>query len=100
MKIDRFVKVMLVIIAGLLFLNCFNNGPDILSRKAKAVIPGFMETGKTYSCGGVGPGYLYTVISVDKDSGWIRAKTKSNGIGGDSEQWVNTAKLDHCTESK
>ncbi len=96
MKTDRFVKAMLVIIAGLLFLNCIDNGSVISPTKAST--PAFLQVGKTYNCSGVGAGYEYTIISTDKESGWIRAKAKSNGIQPDSESWVNTSLLNHCSE--
>ena len=106
MKTDsRFVKVMLVLIASLLFLNCFKDGETsvfngILGPKVEASAPSFLQDGKSYSCGGVGSGYSYTIIGREKDSAWIRAKFKSSGMGGDGEAWVNTAALDHCVENK
>jgi hypothetical protein len=104
MKTDRFVKVMLVIIAGLLFLNCVkDNGSggvsDILGTKIKASVPAFMEQGKIYYCQSAG-GHTYTVSSIDKESGWIRAKAKSSTFEAEGDVWVNTSLLYDCRESK
>ncbi len=99
MKTDRFVKVMLVIIAGLLLLNCFkDNGggiSDVFGTKAKATAtaPAFLEKGKTYRCYS-NVGLDYEILEVDKESGWIKA----NYILGanPSTEWINTANLNSC----
>ena len=91
MKTDRFVKVMLVIIAGLLLLNCIDKG-SVISPPIKANAPAFLETNKTYEC--ANPGGLsvsYKITKIDKDSGWI----EDNGT-----RWVNTAIFFYCEEVK
>ena len=97
MKTDIFVKVMLVIIAGLLFLNCFNSGSSIFPPKAKASVPDFFTVGKTYKC--AIPAYMgsmsgissdITIASIDKDDGWIQNKEGS---------WENTSLYHRCQET-
>ncbi len=102
MKTDRFVKAMLVIIAGLLLLNCFkDNGGGIsvpfLETKAKASVPAFIQKGNSYEC--YNPVTLYSmqkeggdkIIQIDSDSGWIEAEGKTWG-----KRWINTAHLTGC----
>ena len=94
MKTDRFVKVMLVIIAGLLLLNCFNNGSGIFPPKAKASVPAFIQVGNSYSCGGAGMLYNITkedqIMQIDSNNGWIEI----NGKLG--KRWINAANLYGC----
>ena len=94
---DRFVKVMLVIIAGLLFLNCFKDGgssriSDTFGTKVSATAPAFLEKGKSYNCFGDGSmNQERKVKTIDKDSGWIEL---------DNGTWVNLSLQHRCTESK
>lgn len=114
MKTDRFVKVMLVIIAGLLFLNCVkdvpftsSNSPTtsrndstqspnstktstipfIESSVEAAPAPAFIQVEKSYTC----RGYVsFKVKTIDKNnSGWI--ETYDN-------EWRNTSLYDGCKE--
>ncbi len=123
MKTDRFVKVMLVIIAGLLFLNCvkdvsFNNSnspttskndstqspnptktstvPFIETSVEAASIPAFIQVGKTYDCATLQLHY----ISTDGLKGFKVTVIDSNSgwIKGE-KSWVNTANLYSCVES-
>ena len=98
MKTDRFVKVMLVIIAGLLLLNCFkDNGGGVsvpfMETKAKASVPAFLEVGKSYGCllQGADPNLFKAprIVNIDKESGWIE-------VEGDKRFWINTAQLKSC----
>lgn len=94
---DRFVKIMLVIIAGLLFLNCFNNIPP----KAEASIPAFFQVGKSYECSGLGgpsggiseKNYGEKITEIDSNSGWVEKEGKLGKI------WINTTNLLSCEES-
>lgn len=120
MKTDRFVKVMLVIIAGLLFLNCvkdvsFNNSNSLTLRNDSmqspnpkktstipfietsvdaAPVPSFIQKGKTYKCwsggGASATSYDLTVANIDKESGWIQTTTGN---------WFNISALISCSES-
>jgi hypothetical protein len=111
---DRFVKIMLVVIAGLLFLNCVkDNGSGgvsipFLETKARATVPPFIQVGKSYVCEGVvGISSIassggqnieiyenYKITQIDSNSGWIEAQNASEKI------WVNSANLANCQESK
>ncbi len=72
---------MLVIIAGLLLLNCFNNGSGIFPP-TKASVPSFVEDGKYYSCviSDLGTPMApkgtqeFKIESIDKESGWVKAQ--------------------------
>jgi hypothetical protein len=104
---DRFVKVMLVIIAGLLFLNCVkdvsftNSNSSTTSRNGStqspnptkpsfietsvgaAPAPSFIQVGKKYRFGE--SSYIYRVTAVDKESGWIKIVNEEGGY----ENWRN-----------
>lgn len=70
MKTDRFAKVMLVIIAGLLLLNCFkDNGEEssiFSGTKVEASVPTFIQVGKSYN---FYRGSDEKIIAIDKESG-------------------------------
>lgn len=93
MKIDRFVKVMLVIIAVLLGLNCVkDNGSGssipFIETKAKATVPAVIQVGKSYGFRGLGQ---VKIKSIDKESGWIQGE---DGI------WYNIALVGTFGEAK
>ena len=73
MKTDRFIKLMLAIIAVLLVLNIFktNSGEiaiPLLETKIKATTPSFIQVNKTYNCSVVGrPSQNYEIKQIDKD---------------------------------
>jgi hypothetical protein len=87
---DRFVKVMLVIIVGLLFLNCVkDNGSGGISvpfieTEAKASLPAFLQTEKFYQFNTTGNrtefgvtrefNFGAKVVEIDEKSGWVKVK--------------------------
>ena len=88
MKMDRFVKIMLVLIAGLLVLNFAKNDNSVLRHiptletPVEASTPSFIQVGKRYTFGLTVNGYTQvsaTVASVDRE-GWVQQNT------GD---WIN-----------
>ncbi len=83
MKIDRFVKVMLVLIAMLLALNCAKN----LSPSSEAAAPSFLQVGKKYVGSGGGGYTTFTIVEI-QNTGWIKAK---GDVG--QEIWVNPSAL-------
>ena len=124
MKTDRFVKVMLVIIAGLLFLNCVkdvsftnSNSPanaPTTSRNGStqspnptktsfietsveaASVPAFIQVGKTYSCMGEGP-----LNSIEGEK-IVQIDANSGWIEKESNsgrRWINVARLFSCDSS-
>lgn len=102
MKTDRFVKIMLVIIAGLLVLNCFkDNGSDgisipFLETEVNASVPAFIQKDKTYICSSdIQPLVSAKVLQIDSNSGWIEINSPSTG-----NTWVNSNSLSNCRESK
>ncbi len=121
MKTDRFVKIVLVIIVGLLFLNCFkDNGsskiPGIFGTKVQATAPAFLQKGKSYCFNKQGSGaggynaLPYKILEIDSNSGWLNVQEyqssllkpcSSENVGkatlGDS-YWVNTATFDFISE--
>jgi hypothetical protein len=80
MKIDRFVKVMLVLIAVLLALNCAKD-PNGRSVEAAAP-PSFLQVGKSYMF----KDYLMAPVEVleIQNTGWVKVK-RDSGV-----EWVNT----------
>ena len=127
MKVDRFVKIMLVVIAGLLLLNCVKDLPILnsnsnsatstnstatpfLETSAKAsVMPAFIEKGKVYN-------FLYSqygqsgfpdiergkVLEIDKDSGWLYIEfydPNTNKSTGRAK-WTNIDHVRGCWEEK
>ena len=99
MKIDRFVKVMLVIIALLLAINCANGirAPFTGNSTQAAVPPRFLQQGKTYSMEAAGRnfGLGFKVVAIE-DSGWIKVTQWDKGKNQPDDggtYWVNTANL-------
>ena len=112
---DRFVKVMLVVIAGLLFLNCVkdmsftnSNSPTnspttsrngsaqspnstktsfIETSVEAAPVPAFIQVGKSYHCSGGFAQGDYKVTKIDKDSGWVEI---------DNKRWLNMSLVGEC----
>src|SRR5947209_234315 len=64
MKIDRFVKLMLVLIALLLALNCTK---DLNLSSEAAALPSFIQVGKAYNFSG----FHATVLEI-QSSGWLK----------------------------
>lgn len=80
MKIDRFVKVMLVLIALLLALNC----AKVLNSPSEAAAPpAFLQVGKSYVFQTQG-GNAMEVLDI-QNTGWIKAKSYDGSV-----YWVNT----------
>ena len=99
---DRFVKAMLVIIAGLLFFNCVkDNGSGGITvpgfgTRAIASVPAFLQKGSTINCDGSrGFGRTYQIIEIDKESGWIKTIELNNS--NKPTEWINTAHFSSCT---
>ena len=96
---DRFVKVMLVIIAGLLLLNCFKSSDSggisipFLETKAKASIPQFVQVGKFINCAG-GPSFDQKITKIDVESGWLEVEGVVDGKL--KNRWYNTANSTNC----
>ncbi len=71
--------------------------PFIESSVEAAPAPDFIQVGKTYNCG-MSPslslgGYDdrdITIVSIDKESGWIQTKTGN---------WFNTSLIPRCSET-
>jgi hypothetical protein len=109
MKTDKFVKMMLVVIASLVLLNCFKDNGDGISvpfieTKVKASVPPFIQVGKTYSCSSLEPRLApgrseFTVNNIDKDSGWINTDGYFDSSGYKVNGWLNSANLFSCVES-
>ena len=106
MKTDRFVKVMLVIIAGLLLLNFFkdnNGGGSIFGvTKVEASVPTFFQVGKSYTCStsaqpdqsmSSSPSPNMKIIRIDSNGGWIESENRWGKF------WFNTAQLGACLDS-
>ncbi|MEK6287561.1 MAG: hypothetical protein AABO57_17600 [Acidobacteriota bacterium] len=86
MKIDRFVRVMLVLVALLLALNCatnFNNSSD--STVEAAPPPSFLQVGKTYTSGAM----AFRVTEVS-NTGWVTAEAQSPTTGRLTTMWINS----------
>ena len=120
MKTDRFVKVILVIIAGLLFLNCvkevsFNNSnspttsrngstqspnptkTSIIETSVDAApVPAFFQVGKTYNCG-----VLYQQAGLnygDSEITIVNIDKESGWIQTKTGNWLNTSLFNRCSE--
>ena len=109
MKTDVFVKVMLVIIAVLLFLNCVkDNGSGgisvpFLEAKAKAAAPAFIQVNKTYKCNVASrTSQNYEIKQIDKENGWIEAKWVIEDSAGYASGvfWFNLSHFQSCSEVK
>ncbi len=108
MKTDRFVKVMLVIIAGLLALNIFKSNLNefatpFLETKIEANAPAFIQVGKTYSCSVTGrPSQNYEIKQIDKENGWIEARWIIEDSAGSATGifWFNLSHFQNCSEVK
>ena len=105
MKVDGFIKAMLVIIAGLLFLNFLSTLsfkasntadynastiPFLEGSVTASASPSFIQVGKKYSF----QSYLTiqaTVAEIDKESGWIKST---------SNDWINLNSITIVTEKK
>lgn len=94
MKIDRFVKVMLVLIAVLLALNCAKDLESKMLSSDAAPPPSFLQVGKSYK--GVWPGGStpFTVLEV-QNTGWIKVQDEGGGFA-----WLNTSLLLYITPQK
>ncbi len=107
MKADRFVKIMLVVIAGLLFLNCFKGDggktisiPFLESSTVKAAPPAFIQVGKFYE-------FQLGILVVDgrvrgkvekiDENGWLYIQHYSNDKW-EGHSWLNINRVLSCFE--
>jgi hypothetical protein len=85
MKTDRFMRVMLVLIALLLGANCLKDVRNPLTDDAvEAASPAVIQVGKRYILGGPAGGLGGVTIKEIDRNGWIK---------GDDGIWYNTAQL-------
>jgi hypothetical protein len=90
MKIDRFMKAVLVIIVGLLILNYLKDGnsslkhiPSFEAEVSADGAPSFIQVGKTYNFGMNTPnGFVQTQarVSAIDNNGWVQQA---------SGEWMN-----------
>ncbi|WP_373515710.1 hypothetical protein [Persicitalea sp.] len=110
---DRFVKVMLLVIAGLLLLNCFKGDggglSDVVGPTVGASVPKFVEEGKYYSC--LIPSMdtpmdikwhrQFKIEAVERESGWVRVRyyndAKNEWAG---YNWLNINQAVTCFQSE
>ena len=125
MKVDRCVKIMLVVIAGLLLLNCVKDLPILNSNSNSAnstnststpfleipvkasVLPAFIQKGKVYN-------FVYShygqngypdidkgkVLEIDKDSGWLYIEFYESNKPTGKVKWANIDHVRSCWEEK
>lgn len=93
MKTDKFVRVILVLIFCLLFLNFFKDSNSarfsipFLETKANASTPSFLQNGEAYSCETVdGKKHQINIKAIDSD-GWVK---------GDYNTWFNSTNFTKC----
>ena len=99
MKTDRFMKVMLVVIALLLALNCANGirAPFLGNSTEAAAPPRFLQSGKIYHLRGGDLAGDFKVTTIE-DSGWIKVTQwnmdKNQPVQAEwATSWVNIANI-------
>jgi len=103
---DRFLKVMLVVIACLLILNLIKTtsseiANSFLETRIKADTPTFIQVNKTYNCNvSDRPSQNYEIKQIDKVNGWIEAKWSFEFSGTEGIRWFNLTHFQSCSEVK
>lgn len=95
---DKFVKLMLIVIAGLLVLNYFKgqaaSSIPFFESSAQASAPPFIKVGESYNFNFNGPGYGDVKVLQIDTSGWIKAQELDfNGNPRGQEFWINGSQI-------
>jgi hypothetical protein len=90
MRVDRFVKLMLVLVALLLALNCTRDFTFRSENSAEAAaVPSFLEVGKTYRAIGYTYQPVFKVVEIHQASGWAKVQFTQSPENNGAIVWFN-----------